>query len=267
MLKKLLIIALLLALGAGLGQAQQLSAKEIKWAKAEITRLEKEINRLKTKLKSATAQQLRTDILDKLDVDQAKLRKLKQQVYPKPAAKPKAPVSVTPKVYGTSEVASEEGATLEGETVAPLTRGGLKYEVAGGYGFFAGVSGLLGEVRVPLHLVFGPATLSLRMATGLCQTLDTSLRYVPVNFDLVFNFPPGWFTGVDNYIGFGLNYIALMTGRKQGTVGGELFYGIESEGFGGIVFGELGYAALRTGFSASQQGMTVLFGYRKPLGF
>jgi len=57
----------------------------------------------------------------------------------------------------------------------------------------------------------------------------------------------------------------LMSGRKQGTIGGEIFYGVESTGFGGIVFGELGYGLLRTGFSPSNRGVTVLVGYRAPL--
>jgi hypothetical protein len=70
---------------------------------------------------------------------------------------------------------------------------------------------------------------------------------------------------VENYLGVGLNYLVLTTGRRSGTVGGEAFYGIQSEGFGGMVFGEIGYAIMRTGFSASYKGASVLAGYRKPL--
>ena len=91
-----------------------------------------------------------------------------------------------------------------------------------------------------------------------------SRRFAPVMFDIVLNFPAGWFTGVENYLGGGLNYVVKMTGQTAGTVGGQIFYGIESEGFGGKLFGEIGWAALRTGFSPSQKGTTILFGYRTP---
>jgi hypothetical protein len=69
-------------------------------------------------------------------------------------------------------------------------------------------------------------------------------------------------TGVENYLGAGLNYTVLTTGRVMGDLGGQVFYGVDSNGFGGTLFCEVGLAMLRTGFSPSQRGVTLLFGYR-----
>jgi hypothetical protein len=80
---------------------------------------------------------------------------------------------------------------------------------------------------------------------------------------MTYNFPPDWFSGVENYLGFGLNYVVLTTGRVSGSAGGQVLYGVESEGFDGRLFGEIGYGIVRTGFSASQRGLTVMAGYRR----
>jgi hypothetical protein len=225
--------------------------------------LQKDNERLKKKLPTAKAQQLRTDILDKIDANTGKINKLKKKLPPAPAAKPKALPSQGAVPLVTPEAGLEEGpASAEAESGAKVRIGGIKYEVGAVYGFFAGATTFLGEVRVPLRFVFGPATTALRLATGLAQSRDADKRYVPVNLDLVFNFPPGWFTGVENYIGCGLNYVALMSGRQPGTIGGELFYGVVSDGFGGVVFGELGYAMLRSENNPSHKGVTALVGYR-----
>ncbi|MFC1511272.1 hypothetical protein ACFL5U_02690 [Candidatus Margulisiibacteriota bacterium] len=137
------------------------------------------------------------------------------------------------------------------------------FEVGGSVGVFAGATSVSGEIRFPLLHVFGPARTSVRVAGGFAQSGDTGRRYVPVHLAGIFNFPAGWFTGVENYLGAGLNYVVYTTGRTTGSIGGELFYGVESEGFGGKLFGEMGYGMLRTGFSPSHKGMTLLVGYRR----
>ncbi|MFH1826121.1 MAG: hypothetical protein ABH823_02370 [bacterium] len=138
-----------------------------------------------------------------------------------------------------------------------------KYELGVTYGVLAGASCLNAEIRFPLASRFGFATTALRQAVGYAQSRDTGARYVPLQVDLVLNYPPGVFSGVANYIGFGVNYVVVTTGRVSGALGGEAFYGVESEGFGGKLFGELGYSILRTGFSPAHYGVTVLVGYRK----
>jgi len=45
--------------------------------------------------------------------------------------------------------------------------------------------------------------------------------------------------------------------------GGQIFYGVEGAGFNGILFGEVGYAILRTGFSDARKGTIVQVGFRR----
>jgi hypothetical protein len=266
MYKKIFLCSVILSLMAAVAIGQGLSPQEIVRSKAQITKLQKEITRLKNKLAKTKVKKLRIDILDKIDADQGQINKIKNKLYPKKAEKkaPVAPVEPFPTIEAMPE---EMGVSPEAETAMKPARRSFKPEVGGVFGFFAGATTLMGEVRFPLSYVIGPATTSLRLATGLAQSRETDRRFVPLNFDVILDFPPGWLSGVENYLGAGLNYVALTSGSKQGTVGGEIFYGVQSEGFDGMVFGELGYGILRTGFSASHKGATALFGYRKPLGF
>ena len=239
--------------------AKELSLQEIKKSKAEINKLQSEINQLNKRLKIAVTEQLKTDIQDKIDLDQAKIAKIKNILYPR-VVKP-ARVEAAPSFEAVVE---ETGITVEVKKEERKT--GVHNEVGAAAGFFAGTTALLGEVRVPIRIVLGPATTTFRFSTGLTQTTATDRRIIPVNFDAIFNFPPGWFSGVENYLGFGLNYVALTSGRKQGTVGGQVFYGVQSEGFSGIVFGELGFGTLRAD-SFSCSGAAAMVGFREPMWF
>ncbi|MFA5114316.1 MAG: hypothetical protein WC529_08505 [Candidatus Margulisiibacteriota bacterium] len=269
--RKIVVLLLICLLGGGAVLAQPLTKKEIVRQKKELAKLEKEVNRLQNKLKVAKNKRLRVDIQDKLDLDRQKIKQIKNKLYPK-KAKPPVKAAVPPVAPGSLETFAsleagleESVSSLEAGETGKIKIGGLRHEVGGYGGFFAGTTAFFGELRVPFRFIFGPATTSLRLSAGLAQSRETDRRFLPVNGDLMFNFPPGWFTGVENYLAVGLNYVAMTTGRKAGTVGGQVSYGIVSDGFGGIVFGELGYAILRTGFSPSHKGASVLVGYRKAL--
>jgi hypothetical protein len=259
--KKFAFFLILFLLLAGLASARELSPKEKAGIKTKIVRLNHEITRLRLKL-ARTKGKNRAPLLDKIDWLQVQAQKLKKKLPPKPAA-PSAGrrVRQTP-LEAISTHESEE--QLISPEVSPLQKPKkIQYELGGVVGLFAGGNALLGETRIPLKFTLGPTTSLFRLSGGLVQSREQDQKYVPLNLDLVLVFPPGWFSGVENYLGAGLNYIVTMSGRKSGTLGGELFYGVQSEGFGGVVFGELGYAMLRTGFSLSQKGMTVLVGYRR----
>lgn len=139
----------------------------------------------------------------------------------------------------------------------------FKFEIGASSGLLAGATAFLGEARIPLRYVYGPATSSFRVALGYAQSKDGTRRYIPLQLDGILNFPPGIISGIENYLGMGLNYVLLTSGRTAGTIGGEVFYGVESEGFGGKLFGEMGYGMLRTGFSPMHNGVSLLIGYRR----
>ena len=240
--------------------------------KATITGLQKDINGLNRRLKIARAWQTRLDIIDKIDSETARIAAIKKLLYPKKKPAKPRPIAVFQQapVEAIATIESFPEELVSTEVVKPERRIRIGFQPDVGFlaGFFAGASGIFGEVRVPISkLVIGPARPTLRLSTGYVQTTSADRRYVPVNLDLVLNFPPGWLSGVENYVGGGLNYTALTSGHKAGTIGGELFYGIQSDGFGGIVFGELGYAVLRSGVAPANLGMTVTVGFREPFGF
>ncbi|MFH1541778.1 MAG: hypothetical protein ABIE84_01665 [bacterium] len=159
-------------------------------------------------------------------------------------------------------VVTEEAAIVPEEVVVE-TPGRPLYGIGLMGGVLAGTSGFNLETRIPQSYIFGPATTCLRLAAGLWQTNDTSLRLAPLQIGAIFNFAPGHITGVENYLGVGLNYIVKMTGGRGSKVGGQIFYGISSSGFSGRLFGELGWAVLRPDGLAAQKGATLLFGYSK----
>lgn len=252
----IVLIALLLFLAA---PVQGLSKKETVQAKKKITELQKDITRLKKKLSQTKNKQQRDVIIDKLNVEQAQVKKIKAKLYPKKMPAERVTVSF---------VTLEAGVEEEGLSYEADDRGDrrvarhLRIGAGARLGLFGDTTGVLAEVDFPARLIIGPATTAIRFSCGLTQNQEMTRRFVPVCFDLLLNFPAGYITGVENYIGAGLNYLALTTGRTQGTIGGEVFYGVESEGFGGDVFGEIGYSLMRTGFSNSEKGLTVMVGYK-----
>jgi hypothetical protein len=266
-----LLLVLLFTASAGWSAPQELTLKQIRSMKSQIVNLQKDINRLSRKLKTTKDKRLRAVIIDKIGWEQAKIYTLKNILYPRA---PKEPAQPKPQTLAKQlpvaatvpslEAGPEESLTREAVKIKRL---GISYDAGLHGGVFAGTGGFFAGARVPLGFVLGPAVTALRLSAGLTQTMSSDRRYLPVSLDLVFNFPPGVFSGVENYLGGGLNYTVLATGRKQGTVGGQLFYGVQSDGFGGIVFGELGFAILRSGSFPSNSGLIVMAGFRAPFSF
>jgi len=260
-MRNLILLLCLFSLLSGVSLAQSMSIKEIRQAKAEIVKYQKSIKTLQVKLKKSKGQKAKNVINATISFYNGRIKKLKDRLYGKPAvllSSEVTPIAVAPE--------TEEAVVKEAQEQTPKKP--ALFEIGAGMGVFAGGSAnLIAEARFPLRIVIGPAKLGLRVASGYVQDQGGGRKFVPVNLDLIFNFPPGWFTGTNNYIGCGLNYTALTSGRVAGTVGGEVFYGVESEGFGGTVFGEMGYSLLRTGFSPSQKGITVMIGYRNGFNF
>ncbi len=237
----------------------------------QLIKIQREINRLEGRLKTVSASSKKAELKNLIEGHRARMKKLEaelNEIYEsllKGISSPEA-VSATPEVLPyVPEAITEEGGALEIAEVGDQKR--FRFEIGATAGLFAGATGMLGEIRIPANYVLGPATSTLRIAGGLVQSEDESRRYAPVHIDGVLNFPPGWFTGVENYLGAGLNYVVLTSGGKQGTVGGEIFYGIEGAGFGGKLFGEMGWGVLRTGFTPSHKGTTIMIGYRRDWAF
>jgi hypothetical protein len=165
-------------------------------------------------------------------------------------------------------VSSEANEELASAGLGTKGKGrGINFELGVNGGIFYGGNIWLGEVRAGLPLIIGPARSSLRIMTGLVQSPDQDRKFIPAYADILLNYPPGIITGTNNYFGAGINYVVLTNGRKAGSIGGEIFYGVETEGFNGKIYGEVGYQVIRTGFSASEKGISLIIGYRIPMAF
>ena len=236
--------------------------------KLRLAALTKEIASLNKRFDRARSKTEQNNIAKQILGYKAEAAAIKNRLYPKKVvpARPAATMEAE-RISRIISLEAEDFVTAPQETAENIERQKFRHSVGIGGGFFGGTTSFFGGARFPLKVVFGPALMSIRVGAGLAQSRDAGTRYYPATFDFLFCFPPGWLTGTDNYIGFGLNYVVSTTLGKAGTVGGEIFYGVESEGFGGIVFGEVGYSILRTGFSPSHKGGTVLVGMRKVLGY
>lgn len=267
MAKKIFVFLMIINLLASLGQAQTLSKKQISQGKQAIARSQQEIARLKAKLAKTKDKKTKIILQDKIQGFQAKVAATKKKIYPKKYIKSKKNGHRPNTSQTSAEALSEEilaSSNIEEDVEGGLAGGNRNFrlEIGSTTGLLAGTTALLGELRLPMRWVVGPATTSLRLTSGLSQNWESNRRFLPIGVDLIFNLPPGTITGVYNYIGLGLNYLLVTTGRLPGSIGGELFYGVESDGFGGKLFGELGYAALSSSTS-SQVGTTVMVGFRK----
>jgi hypothetical protein len=244
-MKKAVILFLIVVLFPLVSLAQPIEVSREIEIQEQTIKIEEEIDRLEGKLRFAKASARINTLKDLINGHRARLKKLNDELAE--LAKPKVEVVV--------EEVPEKDAEKEKEPW-------IKFQFGGMGGVLAGTTGIFADMRFPLSYVYGPATTSLRLAGGYAQSEDSGRRYVPLLIDGVLNFPPGHFTGVENYIGAGLNYVLITTGRTPGTIGGEVFYGVDGDGFGGKIFAELGYGILRTGFSPSHRGLSVLVGYR-----
>lgn len=258
-LKKSLLFFLVLSLLPCLVFAQVEDDERAAEIGDQITKVQNEITRLENRMAKEKASAKRMTFQQLIDGHKARIKKLEAELD-----KLTTPAVSTPEVeYVPFEVKEEAVPTAE---VMAADAKRFKFEIGGGVGLFASATAIGGEVRFAMPYVFGPATTSLRLSGGLMQSGDGSRRYAPVCVDGVLNLPPECVTGVENYVGAGLNYVIVTTGRVSGTVGGEIFYGVQSEGFGGKLFGELGWGVLRTGFSPSHKGTTLIIGYRRDWG-
>ena len=257
-----------LVLTLTLDQQEVQIKNQIKKIRSEITRLNS--LKLATSSKARIAKlvnlvegheariQTMVEQLAQIERKRIQQQRAKEAVIEEPRA---VPVEVVP--AQAAPVAPQPEETVAEEQ--PAKR--INFEIGALAGIYSAGTGVLGEVRLALPHIWGPATTSLRFAGGLTQSENTDRRYAPVLLDYILNFPAGWFSGVENYLGLGLNYVVMTTGRVAGSYGAQVSYGIESRGFGGMFFGELGYGVLRTGFTPAHRGLSAMVGYRRPWGF
>ena len=239
----LILACLILSASVVLAQEPTGTLQEkLQWLQQEVTRLE-------AKSKTKLSEKIKVMMEEKLSLYTSRIKELEQELE------------------AVSEYPSAEVVTAEAEVQSAPRKVRFSCEMGVVAGMLEGGSYYLLETRFPLKYIIGPAKTSFRLSTGLAQSKSADKKYIPLGADLILNYPPGVFTGLDNYLGVGLNYVVLTSGRKSGTVGGQVSYGVQAEGFKGLIFGEVGYGILRSDFIPNNQGLIVMVGYRSKLEF
>ncbi len=251
-MRKLVLFLILLMVFISPLFAFEPDAMKIETVNLEISKIKSEMERLEDRKMKYPAKAAVYDGL--LEEHRIKLEKLEQELINlQSPPEISVPVEIIPATPEVEEVKKEE----------PSVGQKLPFEIGGNFGALAGATCVNAEARFDLPYVLKAANSSSRISLGYAFGQDDARKYVPFCADIMLNLPPGKITGMDNYLGVGLNYVVITSGRVAGTIGGQMFYGVEAEGFGGKLFGELGYGILRTGFSSSHKGVTLLIGFRK----
>jgi hypothetical protein len=131
-------------------------------------------------------------------------------------------------------------------------------------GLLANIPGAYLELRWhnPLDLDYVSAKTGVMYAQGK-DSAGTERKHALLFVDGIYKMNPFAGEGVGTYIGGGLNYLVLTTGRVAGSIGAEAYLGLESRvGRAEVMYVELGYGAIRTGFSPSYKGLNATVGYR-----
>ena len=128
-------------------------------------------------------------------------------------------------------------------------------------GLSAGVFGGIPSVAADLWFpnILDTAKLSLR--SGLRYAQNEERKNALVFLDGIYFFYDQ--TRVKAYLGGGLNFLAYTTEQKPGSVGAELYLGMEAGSWhSGAFYAEAGYAAIRTGVTPSLKGLLLAVGYK-----
>jgi len=132
-----------------------------------------------------------------------------------------------------------------------------------GAGFFAGMSGISGELlfHVP-KARFNTNDLYFRLGIALTDSVNLTpgqswRRFTPLYMDGIYYFTD------DAYFGAGLNVPLKVSDDETGTAGGQLFLGsdLKIDPLGKI-YGEVGYSTLNMLGSKSFAGLYLTFGWR-----
>lgn len=146
-------------------------------------------------------------------------------------------------------------------SAAPMSAGlfGMGLDTAYAIGYIAdkSVISLRGDVILADPLGLGPIvglpaeSVKYRVGLGYTQgndTNDNTWKSIPLYVDGLIMLPADVLGGIESYLGGGINYVVYRTGQTSGSLGGEIYYGIQGDiGLGGKSFAQVGYTILRTG--------------------
>jgi hypothetical protein len=183
----------------------------------------------------------------------------------------RAPLRVTPRPVIINEPTLIRERTIERPIPQPAPTPAPAYSEKSSFGgqvvglsagYFGGIPSMAAEIW--FRDIFDTAKLNLRTGARYAQGADAdnvTRKNALVFLDGIFFLHDE--TNLKTYLGGGLNFLAYTTGQKSGSVGGELYLGLEAGSWhSGSFYVEAGYGDIRTGFSPSLKGLTVAIGYK-----
>jgi len=135
-------------------------------------------------------------------------------------------------------------------------------EVGLSAGLFSQIPSLAGEIW--FHKILGLEGTGVKAGLRYAQGNDansTPRKNALICVDGTINLNEG--PGAIFYVAGGLNYLAYTTGQTSGTVGAEVYLGVQEGSLAyGSLYAEAGYSAIRTGFSPSYKGLDLNLGFK-----
>ncbi|MBI5698970.1 hypothetical protein HZC35_01490 [Candidatus Saganbacteria bacterium] len=189
-----------------------------------------------------------------------KLKDLKDEGNPEPSALPRfqpmMPMSPGQGMMMPPPVAAKP--KPERLRTQPALEAGLSF------GYFANVPAAVADLR--WHNIMEWERVSARTGVIYAQGEDTdkTLRKHALLFlDGTYRLDSMGMRGAGTYAGAGVNYLVYTSGRVSGTWAGQVYVGLDSRiGRREVLYVELGYGYIRTGFSPTYRGLNAALGYR-----
>ena len=242
------------ALGSSLALAIPQPPKSPYAIKAEIERVETYISQLEAKLAGAKTPARRKDLNRLIDITNRRLKKLQEELNsspPGPSPVEKKPL-LPPKETPSKPLENRE----------PLRTIGISG------GMIAGVPAVIGEIRIKRPFELRAITLKIDLGYASGKDANSIQRqHFPLIINGIYHLTPPGTPGVNSYLGLGLNldlWTTDGTTSKMGSMGADIFFGLERNAGAGKMFLEAGYDLLKTGFSPDHQGLGFSVGYRHP---
>lgn len=184
-----------------------------------------------------------------------KMQEIKDEGNPEPAALPRFQpmMPMMPPAQGMMKAAKPEKLRTQ-----PALEAGLSF------GFFANIPAAVADLR--WHNIMDIERASARTGVIYAQGEDSNktLRKHALLFaDAVYRLDSMAMEGAGTYVGAGLNYLVYTSGRVSGIWAGQVYLGLDSRiSKREVLYVELGYGYIRTGFSPTYRGLNATIGYR-----
>lgn len=178
--------------------------------------------------------------------------------YREQLMKPKTPVT---KQSVRQKILDQQKTTAKTKSLAP------SLELGYSLGLIAGIPAA--KVELIWNRLFSVKNLRAKSGVMYAQGEDankTTRKNALIFLDGVWEIQPAEVGEVGTYLGGGINYLVYTSGRVSGISGGEVYFGLQNRyGKKEILYLELGYSAIRTGFSPAFKGVNATIGLRSNL--